>query len=202
MYKSYPNCEIKFNFKTRSNNQHHPIEIEIPVTVIEQFDQLNTNLKNSRESIANIDHKTGRIFLSLNADGKIVAKQGSKNAVSEMEIIENKNAINIEQLGLSVQYIEVPPKVEMAYVKAKNARIMESVRLISAGHGLLTGREYHKLNKSVPTKEWEKVNSLFEDFGTGGSGLHGWLTGTPEEVQRIIGLKPTEGKREHDDGIK
>ena len=184
------------------NRHHNPAEIEIPATVIEQFEQLNTNLKNSRESLGHVDHKVGKIFLSLDMDGKIIAKQGSKTAISDMEIIENKNAINIESLGLDCPFIEVPPKVEKAYIEAKNIRIMESVRLIYAGKSLLTGKDYFKFNKSVPLEEWEKAESLFEDFGVSGSGLQGWLTSQPEKVQKLLGLKPTEGKREHDDEVK
>jgi|SRR5674476_399782 len=38
----------KYFITPRSLNRHHnPAEIEIPVNVIEQFEQLNTNLKNS-----------------------------------------------------------------------------------------------------------------------------------------------------------
>jgi|SRR5665647_148820 len=184
------------------NRQHHPEEIEIPAIVIEQFEQLNTNLKNSRESIGHVDHKAGKIFLSLNADGKIIAKRGSKTAESEMETIENKNAINVQALGLSVPYIEVSHDVETAYTKAKNVKIMESVRLISAGKSLLTGKEYHKLNILIPPEEWVKVEPLFENLGKGGSGLRGWLTSQPEKVQKLLGLKTTEGKREHEDDIK
>src|SRR5665647_2283196 len=188
------------------NRQHHPEEIEIPVTVIEQFNQLNKNLKNSRESLGHVDHKAGKIFLSLNMDGKIIAKQGSKTAISDMETIENKNAINVESLGLSVQYIEVPPKVEMAYIEAKNIKLMEKCSLIYVGESQLTkGKHFFKLSQQVPPEEWEKVEHQFEDF-TGGSGrtgeLKGWLTSAPAKVEAILGLKTTAGNREHDDGVK
>jgi len=163
------------------------------------MDKLNINLKNSRESIRHVDHKAGNIFFSLNMDGLILAKQGSKTAISDIEMFENKNAINVESLELEFPYIEVPPKVETAYVKAKNTKIMESVRLISAGKSLLTGKEYHKLNISIPPEEWQKVESLFENFGKGGSGWKGWLTSEPVKVQKLLRLKPTN---EHDDDIK
>jgi len=190
----------KYYITPPSLNRHHiQAEIEIPATVIEQFEQLNTNLKNSRESLGHVDNKAGKIFLSLNTEGLIIAKHGSKTAISDVEIIENKNAINVESLGLSVQYIEVPSTVEIAYVKTKNIKIMESVRLISAGKSLLSGKEYHKLNQSIPLEEWDCVKSCFEYMGTGGSGLHGWLTSQPDKVRNILGLKPTN---EHEDDIK
>src|SRR5664280_283046 len=86
----------KYYITSPSLNRHHnPDEIEVPATVIEQFEQLNINLKNSRESLGHVDNKAGKIFLSMNADGQIVAKQGHKTAVSDMEIIENKNAIDV-----------------------------------------------------------------------------------------------------------
>ncbi len=184
------------------NRQHHPEEIEIPVTVIEQMDKLNINLKNSRESIAHVEHKTGKIFLSLNADGQIIAKHGHKTAISDVEIIENKNAINVQALGLSVQYIEVPSTVETAYTKAKNIKIMEKCILTSAGKSLLTGKDYFKLNFQIPVSSWDCVEDLFEDFGSGlgkKGELTGWLTNQPEKVQKLLGLKSTKGKREHDD---
>jgi len=188
------------------NRHHNPAEIEIPATVIEQFDLLNINLKNSRESISSIDHKSGRIFLSLNAYGKIIAKHGCKTAISDIETIENKNAINIESLGLDRQYVEVPSKVEMAYIEAKNIRIMESVSLIYAGKSLLTGKEYFKFNSKIPSSQWESVESYLEYMGTGGSGmtgeLKGWVTSQPAKVEATLGLKPTEGNREHDDEVK
>jgi hypothetical protein len=192
------------------NRQHHPEELEIPVTVIEQMDKLNIHLKNSRESIGHVDHKEGKIFLSLNTDGKILAKQGSKNAVADMEIIENKNAINIEQLGLSVQYIEVPHDVETAYTKAKNIKIMEKCSLTYAGKSLLTGKDYFKFNFKIPVSSWDCIEDFFENFGSGSGRtgeLTGWLTSQPEKVEVALGLKTTVGDRKkeidlHNDGVK
>ena len=138
----------------------------------------------------------------MNEDGQIVVKCGKKEAVADIEDVENRKAINVVSLGLEFPYIEVPPEVENAFMKAKNRKIMESVRLISAGKSLLSGKEYHKLNQSVPLEEWDCVKSYFEWMGTGGSGLQGWLTTQPEKVQKLLSLKLTEGKREHEDDIK
>jgi hypothetical protein len=184
------------------NRFDKPAEIEIPTTVLEQMDQLNINLKNSRESIGHVDHKTGKIFLSLNADGQILAKHGCKTAISDVEIIENKNAINIEALGLAVQYIEVPQNVEAAYTKAKNIKIMEKCSLTSAGKSLLTGKEYFKFNNDIPASSWDCIEDFFEDFGSGSGRtgeLKGWLTSTPEKVENALGIKHRAGKRGHDD---
>ncbi len=184
------------------NRFDKPAEIEIPTTVLEQMDVLNINLKNSRESIGHADHKAGKIFLSMNADGQIVAKHGQKTAVSDLEIIENKNAINIESLGLDCLYIEVPSTVETAYTKAKNIKTMESCHLIYAGKSLLTRKEYFKFNNDIPASSWDCVEDFFENFGSGSGRtgeLKGWLTNQPGKVEATLGLKTTEGKREHDD---
>lgn len=180
----------KFYFNpSKQNPKYNSNDIEIPENVIERKNKLNMDLQNRKGSIAHVDHIEGKIYFSLNSEGKIIAKQGCKTAISYLETIENKNAINVESLGLSVPYIEVPQKVEIAYLKAKHIRIMESVRLISAGKSLLFGKEYHKLNQSIPLEEWERVESLFENLGKGGSGLKGWLTSTPEDVENILGIK-------------
>lgn len=166
-------------------------EIEIPENIIERKNQLNIDLKIRKNSIKCINHKEGKIYFSLNSDGKIIAKLGCKEAIAdEIETIENKKAIDVRSLGLECPYIEVPSEVENAFEKAKNLKIMSNCHLVYAGRSLLTGKHYFKLNSKIPAHPWNCVADYFEYFGESEekNRLSGWLTYKPEEVERILGL--------------
>ena len=180
--------------------------IEIPEDVIERKDALNIDLQNRKGSIASIDHKAGKIYFSLNEDGQIITKLGDKEAIAnDIEIIETKKGIDVTSLGLEFPYLEIPADVEKAFSKAKDSKIMENCHLIYAGKSLLTGKTYFKLNSEIPSSKWDCIEDLFENFGSGSGRtgeLKGWLTNQPENVRKLLGLKTTEGKREHDDEVK
>lgn len=177
-------------------------EMEIPEHVIGQKNKLNMDLKLRRESIGSVTRTEGKIYFSLNSEGQLIAKLGDKEAIADdIEIIENKKAINIKSLGLEFPYIEIPANVVAVFVDAKYKKIMLNCHLVYSGRSLLTGKDYYKLNSWIPASDWNCVEDLFENFGVSGSGLQGWLTSEPEKVQKLLGLKSTEGKREHEDEV-
>lgn len=187
---------------SKQNPKYTSLKIEIPLNVIDRKNKLNMDLQNRKGSIARVDHTAGKMYFSINTDGKIVAKMGCKTASSDMEIIENKKAINVESLGLEFPYIEVPSAVEAAFLKVKHDKIMLNCRLIYSGNSQLTGQKHYKLNYPVPTEKWDCIKDLFEFMGEGSGKkgeLKGWLTNQPGKVEATLGLKPTAGRRGHDD---
>jgi hypothetical protein len=144
-------------------------EIEIPVNVIEQKNALDLDLKLRKGSIGSVKTTQGNVYISLNEkNGQVIARCGEKEAIAgDIEIVENKKAINVQSLGLEFPYIEVPATVENAFRKVKNEKLMQGCSLISVGKSLLTGKEYYKFSAKIPTSEWIKVKNYFEDLGTG-----------------------------------
>lgn len=185
---------------SKQNPRYTSNEIEIPGNVIERKNKLNLDLKLRKECIGSVDRTEGKIYLSLNSEGQLIAKLGNKEAVADkIETIENKKAIDIRTLGLEFPYLEIPANVVAVFVDTKYKKIMLNCHLIYVGKSLLTGKDYYKLNSWIPASDWNCVEDLFEDFGVSGSGLNGWLTSTPDKVEATLGLKTTAGKRGHDD---
>jgi len=194
-----------FFYPSKQNPRYTLKEIEIPSSVIDRKNKLNMDLKLKKESISSIDNKAGKIYFSLNSEGKIVAKLCEKEAIADIEDVENRKAINVQSLGLEFPYLEVPADVEKAFMKAKNSKIMENVRLIYAGKSLLTGKDYFKFNNVIPVPEWDCVEEYFEDFGSGSGRtgeLKGWVTCMPEKVEAALGLKTTVGNRKKEIDIR
>lgn len=174
--------------------------------MINRKNKLILDMKLKKGSIANVDNPLGKIYFYLNEDGRIVAKCGEKTAVAnDVEIIENKKAIDVHDLGLEFTFIEVPADVEKAFLKAKNIKIMENCYLIHVGESVLTGKEYFRLNSEIPSSSWDCVNDLFEDFssGSGRAGeLNGWVTSQPEKVEHILGIKHAVSDRKEENDIR
>jgi hypothetical protein len=181
----------KYIFNPSEQNTHFSSEdIEIPADVIERKNNLNLDLALRKNNIGNMNHKEGKIYFSLGSDGQIIAKCGNKEAIADkIETVENKRAIDISALGLSVPYVEVPLSVEKAFVKASEKKYMANCCLVSAGCSLLTARNYFKFNSKIPQSKWESVEEYFEDFGEGDAGLKGWLTSDPKTVEDILKLE-------------
>jgi|SRR5665647_792930 len=178
---------------SKQNPRYTSIKIEIPKNVIDRKNKLDIDLRNRKGSIANVAHTSGKIYFSLNEAGQLITKLGDTEAIAdEIEMIENKKAINIESLGLEFPFLEVPAKVETAFMKAKHDKIMLNCRLIYSGNSLLTGKEYYKLNHSVPPDKRDCIEDFFDDFGSGSGRtgeLTGWLTSQPEKVENALGIK-------------
>lgn len=182
-----------FFIPSKQNHKGTFKEIEIPENVIERKNKLNLDLKLRKESIGSVDRTEGRIYFSLNEEKRLIAKLGDKEAIAnDIETIENRKAINVQSLGLEFPYIEVPPEVEKAFLKAKNVKIMENCYLIYAGKSVITGIAYFKFNSEIPSSQWDCVEDFFEDFGRGSDRtgeLNGWVTCMPEKVEHTLGIK-------------
>ena len=167
-------------------------EFEIPEFIIERLKQAREEQALLKNSVGILEHKSGKIYFSLDENGQLTAKLGEKKAIiSKIETIETKRAGYVPGLDLGVPFIEIPAEAEEAHRKAEDERKRADLHLVYRGKSLLSGSEYYAPASEIDSHTFERVKQYFEWFGEPGEAgisgaLSGWLTADPANVEEKL----------------
>jgi len=168
-------------------------EIEIPADILEEMEKALSEFKLNEKSIESTETPKGKVYFSLSADGKIIAKIGGKaSKTDKIYTLENNRVVVAPDLNLESAFVKVPQEVESAFERVKSERRSRELHLIYAGRSFLSGKDYYNFNCEVSEGTWNRVKELFEYFGEDGDikgSLEGWLTSNPKLVEEYLRLR-------------
>jgi len=167
-------------------------EIEIPVDILEDMEKALKEFKLRENSIGSTETTKGKVYFSLSADGKIIAKIGGKATKTEkIYTVENNRVVVAPDLSIESVFVKVPQEVEAEFERVKSEKRSRELHLVYAGRSLLTGIDYYKFNCEVSEGAWNRIKELFEYFGEDGDikSLEGWLTSNPKLVEEYLRLR-------------
>jgi hypothetical protein len=166
-------------------------QIEIPDEVLEKRDEKRAeySLQKQFTYIMSTNDENSIIEYYIRNNGELLLKCSGKEAiVTEIENLYRKRVVKVESLQLTHPYIEIPEKVETAFMDMQKKLGFLNLQLLPVGVSLLDGKLYYALSNAVPSDDWNKISSFFIDFGTD-SDLKGMLTCDPDRVASALGIE-------------